>query len=358
MEITPVNPFVQLPHMALDSLGGCPTLMYDPNLLTEQEKKIIIKTWKGDVAIDLESKRFERGRVIIVAVHDGEPHGDDIGLIALLRVLLRDFQIRWIRTRDSRKLATADIRADVGFGEFDHHGMRADRDHGVAAITRIYQLLLNTLGDAYPRIVWERFAEVCDRLAAADTGLIDFSYAPWINDAVAANRADPGWAAGGDGTDPTLDALFSRLVDRMTEWFEDVFRSGMAAHKATEKALEDIEKSGRDFIVFSPEARQAPCKELLWKQDHSAWYFISPAGKDHWVVNCTCDPEKPFSRKASWHLFPKRFWGMGEKELREIIDCPPGNDTFVHADGFVAGFPTLDAAIAFAKLCCEEGGWA
>ena len=357
MENTPINPFLELPHPAADSLSGMPLLPFDETLLTKKEREILAEAWDGDAVIDWESPHFKNGRTLTVAVHSGEPHGDDVGAVALLQTLLRDVEIRWFRSRDPQRLANADLRIDVGFGLLDHHGPRADKGHGIAAITRVYQLLLNSLGDQYPRLIWERLAEVVDRLALADVGLIDFSYAPWLNAAVLAQRSAAGWSCGGDGSDPTEDALFGRLVERMRDYMEDVFRGAVAAHNATEIAMKDIEASGSDVVVFSAESRLAPCKEILWKQDHTAWYYVSQTGKDHWVVNCTCDPKKPFSQKGSWHLFPRHFRGMNEVQLKKLIGCPDGTDVFVHADGFVAGFPTRDAAVKFAQLCCKEGGW-
>jgi len=359
MEFIPIDPFLSLPHPARDGICGMPNVQWDPALLTKREQEIIIAAWDGDVIIDFQAKRFERGRVITVAVHNGDPHADDIGAVALLMVLLRGFQIRVFRTRDPQKLANADIRIDVGFGAFDHHGLRADKAHGISAITRIFFLLLNSLGDEYPRIVWERFADICDRIAASDVGLIEFTITPWVNDAVAAHRADPGWSADGDGSDTTEDGLFNRLVDRMYSWFDDVFRKAMAEHRATEAALADIAESGDPaYVVFSEDARQAPCKEILWKQGHTAWYFISPGrAGERWVVGCTCDPSGPFLRKSSWHLFPERLWGLEDAALEKAADLPKGTIGFVHADGFLAVLNSFEAAIKFVKFCLKEGGW-
>jgi uncharacterized UPF0160 family protein len=71
-----------------------------------------------------------------VATHDGIFHADEVLAFAILKLLRPDLNI--IRTRDSQKLAAADLRFDVGgrycpeTGDFDHHqpggaGIRKNR---------------------------------------------------------------------------------------------------------------------------------------------------------------------------------------------------------------------------------------
>jgi len=61
---------------------------------------------------------------MIIAVHDGSPHADDIFAAAILTLVYPEAEI--IRTRSTRLLAKADIRVDVGMkyeppADFDHH---------------------------------------------------------------------------------------------------------------------------------------------------------------------------------------------------------------------------------------------
>lgn len=70
------------------------------------------------------SKTPETEYVMIIAVHDGTPHADDIFSIATLRIIYPDCDV--VRTRSNKKLKQADIRVDVGNKyqppvDFDHH---------------------------------------------------------------------------------------------------------------------------------------------------------------------------------------------------------------------------------------------
>lgn len=352
-----INPFVDLPHPAFDSINGAAhSLVYDVSLLTAQEQKAIEEAWDGDAI--LSDDWLADNQEIVVAVHNGEAHGDDVGCVALMRVLLRDHQVRVIRTRRPDQLEVADLRFDVGEGLLDHHGARADREHGVAAITRVFQLLLNSLGDMYPRLVWERLANVCDQISLADCGLIDFSVTPWVNAAGSANRARPGYGCGGDGENASEDALFGRLVYRMTEYFEDVFQGAVGAHNALEAANADIEAAGQDcVVVFSSDARLAPCKEMLHTMKHPAWYYVSPESPLDWRVLCCADPNLPFSQKGSWHLIPEKYAGLRDGDLDKATGFAKGTGIFVHKDRFIGGFKSMEDAVKFARKCAEEGGW-
>lgn len=352
-----INPFADLPHPAFDSINGAAhSLVYDVLLLTEVEQRLIVEAWDGDAIMSDDA--LAALEELVVAVHNGEAHGDDVGCIALMKVLLRDKIIRWIRTRRPDLLATVNLRCDVGEGLCDHHGARADREHGVAAITRVFQLLLNTLGDRYPRLVWERLAVVCDQIAAADCGLIDFSVTPWVNVAGSANRAKPGYGCGGYGHDTSEDALFDRMVTRMTEYFEDVFQSAVGAHNALEAANADIEAAGQDcVVVFSSDARLAPCKEMLHTMKHPAWYYVSPESPLDWRVLCCADPDQPFSPKGSWHLIPEKYAGLRDGDLDKATGFAKGTGIFVHKDRFIGGFKSMEDAVKFARKCAEEGGW-
>ena len=74
---------------------------------------------------------------MLVATHDGSFHADEVFAVAALGLLSEPIEV--IRTRDPERLATADLRVDVGFkyepqtGDFDHHQRDFDlvRDNGI-----------------------------------------------------------------------------------------------------------------------------------------------------------------------------------------------------------------------------------
>jgi len=67
---------------------------------------------------------------LVVAVHDGQIHGDETFAIAALKRLYR---VHVMRTRQFHYLAQAQMRIDVGgyydpdTGDFDHHQPTAPR---------------------------------------------------------------------------------------------------------------------------------------------------------------------------------------------------------------------------------------
>jgi uncharacterized UPF0160 family protein len=70
------------------------------------------------------SKEHRTDYYMIIAVHDGTPHADDIFSVAELRIVYPDCDV--VRTRNNKKLKQADIRVDVGMkygppSDFDHH---------------------------------------------------------------------------------------------------------------------------------------------------------------------------------------------------------------------------------------------
>lgn len=312
-----------------------PTLTFDPSLLTEREAQLISNNWDGSAQLK------DDVQAINVAVHNGEFHADEALAIALLRVL-SGAEIYWVRTRDPKVLADAELRIDVGEGLLDHHGKRSEQ--GVAACSRVFALLFQSRSQ--PKEVWEALDPVVVATAATDTGVSgSTNINPWVHAAAMAARAR--------GENP--DEAFNKVVDKMTEFVADLVEAAQAAAKAKFAASDAIVKAGDSKVVaFPAEARLANVKQMLWELKAPCVYYVSPEGESDWRVLCAADPELPFDPFGSRRLIPAKFRGLRGTGLD--LALPDGfiGGIFCHQAGFIAGFTSREAAVQFANICLAD----
>ncbi|MGL4737199.1 MAG: MYG1 family protein [Cellulosilyticaceae bacterium] len=91
-----------------------------------------------------------------MAVHSGVFHADEVFGVAIMKDIIDDLEV--IRTRDEAVIASCDIAADVGGGQYDHH--QADkklREDGIPYCA--FGLLWQDFG---PRYVRQNFPELTD----------------------------------------------------------------------------------------------------------------------------------------------------------------------------------------------------
>lgn len=314
------------------------SLQFDELLLTAYEKQFISKGENGQAILT------EWVGMPKLAVHSGPFHADECLAVALIRAFWAGPKdhIEVVRTRDTQVLAEC-LRIDVGEGLLDHHGKRAEA--GVAACTRVWQLLCQTPGLVEPHQK-DALDPVVQAVAAWDTGdnsatnplgyVADFSHAANILG--------------------RLDEAFAEVCAMVQVHIGSIVTAADAAAKANaaaETVITDAAESGARVVTFPAEARWADVKQMLWEnKDSRVMFYVSPEGSEDWRVLCAAHPEATeYSPFSSWELIPEKFRGLSGEQLSEATGIPGG--IFCHAAGFIAGFKTREGAEAFARLCAQ-----
>ena len=284
------------------------------------------------------------GGPLIVCVHDGQFHADELVCVALLKLFYEDAIVSVVRSRKPAAWEQADLVIDVGEGLIDHHGKRAE--NGIAACTRLFSLMKDSgFFTNESRHFVEELGKLVDDVAGVDTGNKDVvNHFPEIVDF---NRFAV--ARGGEYDRVFDDALIT--VTRRVEMLLEIWRK---EGDAIEAATRDIEAPREDerIACFSPEARLADVKQMLHERKDPAVYFISSEKEDDWRVLCCAPTEEEFSFFGSKRLIPEKFRGLRGDELSTKTSIEGG--IFCHAAGFIAGFKTRESAVKFAKLCLED----
>ena len=313
------------------------SLPYEEALLSNKEKAIIESRWDGEAVLK-DGKLPDEAEV---AVHDGDFHADEVLSLVLLH-LFGGFDLEQrARTRDEAKLATYDLRVDVGYGLLDHHKGRAEV--GVAACSRVFVLLRNSgCFKELSEHTLENLAQLVSEVAATDTGV---SEPNWISRMVQTFNSY---------ANATNKWMFDEAVKAVNQAVGYLLTIWEAEARAEAAAMTAIKASNEGpIVVFPEEARAAQCKELLYAHAPNAIYYISPEIRGgvatEWRVLCAADPAQEFSFKSSRRLIPEKFRSLDKEELDRATGLTGG--VFSHQAGFIAGFKTREAAEAFARLC-------
>lgn len=309
-------------------------LEFQQELLNSVEAQLIEESWDGSALL--------RGLLpagLTVGTHDGCFHADEILSIALLR--LGQPQLQYVRTRDEQILSGT-LRVDVGEGLLDHHGHRAAA--GVAACSRVYALLVQS--EAIPDWAQGVLDPIVAVTAAWDTGDASQQHLlPYVHALQAACTA-----TGGD-----MDAAFAKALEMVEAHIHALLEAAEAAAAAQASAEAVLHASpDADVVCFPAECRAADVKQLMHNAGHPAIYYVSPESPADWRVLCCAPQDGAYSPFASKSLIPERFRSLRGDSLSEAAGLPQGSGIFCHAAGFIAGFKTRDAAMAFANLCAEE----
>lgn len=326
-----------------------------PVLLTEREKRFVALNWADEPILKRAPlKEYLQGHDLSVGVHNGPFHADEACSIALLQLvacsLSRSARVEVVRTRDAMVLDQVDLRLDVGEGALDHHYSRARK--GVCAFSRLVEALIpEAHGRLRDKHIAKRLRALAADVAGIDTGVEGTpNQFPEVRDlamcATARSVGKPDAEA-----EQIHEELFWAAVDACRNRLERLQEVWEAESAALDTAQRDIEAAGpvTRYMAFSPDARMAPCKEMLYQAKAKAWYYISRESEHVWYMLCAADPSKEFSGFSSWKLIPKKFRGLHGEALTAA--CGVHDAIFCHKDGFIAGFETRAAAEDFAAVC-------
>jgi len=288
---------------------------------------------------------------IVVAVHDGQSHGDEIFAIAVLKRL---FGLQVIRSRKQQDLQQASMRVDVGgrydpsTNDFDHHQPDAPRRE-------------NGIKYAAFGLVWKTYgARICESAEVAET--VDRLF---IQACDAADNGETPWSACGHPQPFTVAFMMETFhptwletENEETAFANAVVVAGVILDRAiayaraivqARKTILDASKASEDpRILVLPQ--KIPWQETVINELPEVRYVIYDE-VNYWSMRSvplafgTPDPKYPV---------PQAWAGKTGAELQQAAGIPGA--LFCHVKRFIATADSLQGVLALAKLACDTEG--
>ena len=283
----------------------------------------------------------------ILVTHDSTFHSDDVFATATLSLLLGD-NIKVIRTRDPKIIASADYVYDVG-GEynlyknrFDHHqkGGAGKRDNGIPY--------------AAFGLVWKTYgAEICgshevaqkideslvQAIDAEDNGMnlckINGEVGPYLVQGII-NAFRPSWKE-----DEEYDKPFFEVVAFMRTFLIRKIKKakdGIEAESFIRKAYEEAQD--KRVIIFNG---YYPWRRFLLEYPEPL-YVVCPKS-DKWNVYCVPKEKESFDNRKS---LPEAWAGLRDDELAKVTGVPDA--VFCHNGRFLAVAKSKEGALKLAEI--------
>jgi uncharacterized UPF0160 family protein len=285
----------------------------------------------------------------LMAVHSGSSHADEKFAVVSLR---RIFNIKYVRTRDPRVIAQADIVADVGdvydptTMRFDHHQAgRPVRDNGIIYCS-FGQIWLE-----YGAQICGGSQEVADRvdqhlvmpIDADDNGQAlykktDFGINP-LTVSEALFRFNPTWLEGPE----VEDQNFERSLVVADEILERTIARQKAVVFSREPVREAIAQQGSDPLILVLTKPYAWFDTVINETSNTA-YVVFPSDDGVWHVRCVpIDPALFEVRRP----LPKEWGGLNGDALIAASKVPDA--IYCHHKLFIAGARSLEGAKLLAQ---------
>jgi len=292
---------------------------------------------------------------IIVAVHSGNFHPDDVFSVALLSILYNG-KIKVIRTRDEKIYSKADFAVDIGFvydpskNRFDHHqeGGAGTRSSGVKYSS--IGLLWKSYGEkvcgskTVADILEKKLIEVID---ADDNGfdlnksITNGIYPFTLTDAI--YSIGPTWKE----NFLDIDETFLRAVKFVKEILLREIKV-VGDRVEAENMVEEIYKKSEDKRVIIFDGRYLP-HGLLSNYPEPLFAVYKEKDGQRWRVTTIRKYEESFESRKN---FPESWWGRSAGELAKISGIEDAD--FCRNGGVFAGAKSREGAIKLAKLALEK----
>ncbi len=274
-------------------------------------------------------------KIDTVTVHNGVFHADDVATVALIEIILeRDVKV--IRTRDvetieAAKADEACLVADVGNGDFDHHGQdNQSNKFGIphAAVGKVFNWVIENVGDlpdgAFKQAAGKPgFKPAMDDFYEAVLSLIELTDNKGLAAApnplvaiIASFNSMPG-----DPDDNFREAVkFAKigLVTALEAYIRKVDLYSQVA-SSSEKAMDHIVVENQYFPAY-----------MYGKVSDRVWFEVSPSVDGNWQINAV----------------DSRVHAIAVWDASEVI--------FQHPGRFVTKVRTKDLALAIAKASVGE----
>ena len=271
---------------------------------------------------------------VVVAVHDGLFHADDVTAVALAKHYYFICNVEVIRTRDPKKLAEADLVVDVGLGELDHHGPALEKAGFI--VPGVHHcgasLLAQKLGllreDRYPGL----FSALVS-ISAQDNGEV---CPPEHAKGAAFNFVHsfvPAW-----DSKESMDEAFAEAVDvAYTVLTKIVAKDNSAA--AADNVLAPLAEQNQHIV-------ELPAPGMPWQKhlaEKNTTYVVFQSKPGTWMVQCVPVAVGSFTSKKP---LPEKWRGASGEDL--TVASGVAGAIFCHAGGFCAAWNTRAAAFAAA----------
>lgn len=295
---------------------------------------------------------------LIVAVHDGQFHADDVFAVAVLK--RRFGRLTVIRTRDPAKLAQADLRVDVGGkfspedGDFDHHQPDAPkredkRQIPYAAFGMVWRYFGKGMFD-------RELVEIVDRQLVQAIDGEDCGVAPW--------RDNPGLKPA------TLDMVIelcnpmwhelAELRDRETAVrvaFDNAVRvAEIILDRAIQRAEAEIlaRAKVREALAQIEDPRilvmdqDMPWQKTVQQEGKDVQFVVCRRSDGNWGARAVPQKQNGFELRCP---FPEAWSGKTDAALAALTGVPDA--TFCHTARFLAIAKSREGALSLARLALE-----
>lgn len=273
-----------------------------------------------------------------LATHNGPFHADDVLAAALVRIFV-DSEATVLRTRDSEKLAGADVVFDVGgvfdaeTCRFDHHQRGYEGNRSSAGMVLDW---LESTGKVSASVASALRFQLVDYVDAVDTG-----------------------ARTSAGDVPCFSTMVGVLVERASDkdfdqWYE---RAALMAQDIAQGIITGTERSERDAKAVHKAMQTAvsECRRVLFFDTYLKWkpaYFAASGavhptdyvlfpGKGDWRVVTV---PVAIDSKDDKRKLPEEWAGLEGAALEEVVGVSGAR--FCHKNRFIAAFDTREAAIS------------
>lgn len=296
---------------------------------------------------------FNKNKICIT--HNGTFHADDLFATATLSIL-NNGNIKIIRTRDPRIIATGDYVYDVGgvydpeTNRFDHHqkGGAGERDNGIP---------YSSFG-----LIWRKYGEqICgdkevanyiDRkliqpIDAVDNGV---DIVKPIFEGVSYYGADqvflnfiPTWKE----NEGEIDSIFKKQVSKVVELLKREIEVAKSDTEAKNIVLDIYNNSKDKQIIFLEKAFPRYLYQKTLSKLPEPLYVVMPSGHSSmWKVEAVAkSPETMESRKS----FPESWRGFFDGDPKFIEISGVSDAFFCHKSGFLIVAKSRSGAVELAQ---------
>lgn len=291
----------------------------------------------------------------ICVTHNGSFHADDLFASATLSIL-NNGNIRIIRTRDPKIIATGDYVYDVG-GEYDSERNKFDHHQRGGAGARDNGIPYSSFG-----LIWKKYGEkICGSIEVAnyienkivcsiDASDVGFDIIkPLIKDVFKYSAESiflseaPTWKE----DYKNVDKIFVKQVKKIVTLLNREIKIAKDDINGINKLIEFYNKSEDKRIVISEnDFPRYLLQDTLCKLSEPVYLVYPSAKSDTWKVEAIKkSPETMESRKP----FPESWRGFlnGDDKLEKVTGIK--GVIFTHPTGFYAQVATKESAIKLAE---------
>jgi len=297
------------------------------------------------------NKNSKNTKIKTIVTHSGRFHADDVFAVAALKILLKNYRLKVVRTREPEIISEGDFVVDVGTvynasqNKFDHHQLKGagKRKNGIPYAA--FGLVWKKYGEKISgkkRVAQEIDEKIVQFIDAEDNGVKTskpiYTFEPFtISDLVSVWY--PAWneKTSEDEAFKSACAVAEKILNRAITRVE--------ARIVAEKFVSTAYRRAKDKrIVVLPQ--KYPWQDFLINFPEPK-FVISPQGQV-WHVTAVKKDNLTFENRLS---FPKVWGGKRDKELARVSGVEDA--IFCHNNLFMAVTGSKESAIKLAEIALQ-----